>query len=148
VDDAGAPFPDDFAAARRLRQRSVWRARLRSAAAATILAAGGVACSKGSANLAGHWKGQRSEGVDPAIVESANAFATHMRVDVKGDTLTLTTPKETRTDHYVVVQEDKTKTVIATDLDGAGDPQTFLFADGKTMRWAVGPTATVVFTKE
>ncbi len=71
-----------------------------------------------------------------------------MRIDVNGDVLTVTTPKDTKTDHYAVVQEDKTKTVIATDTDGASDPQTFAFTDPKTMKWAVAPTTFVVFAKE
>lgn len=106
-------------------------------------------CSHGSANLDGHWRGIRSEGVKGDALEAANAYAAHMRFDVKGDVLTLTTAKETRTDHYTVVSEDKTKTVIATDQDGPSDPQTFTFSDAKTMKWSVGPSgSSVVFTKE
>lgn len=105
-------------------------------------------CSRGSTNLAGHWRGVQSEGVDSTALDTANAYATHMRLDVKGDVLTVTTPKDTRTDHYTVVQEDKAKTVIASELDGKDDPQTFTFPDAKTMKWAVSPGASLVFVKE
>jgi hypothetical protein len=71
-----------------------------------------------------------------------------MRLDVKGDVITVTTADDTRTDHYTVVREDTTTTVIATDLDGIGAPQTFTFSDPKTMKWAVTPGAFVVFVKD
>jgi hypothetical protein len=123
----------------------------RSAARRTLVlvaALAGASCSHGSTNLAGHWRGVRSEGARADVLDSANAFAAHMRFDVNGDVITLTTPKDTRTDHYAVVQEDKTKTVITTQTDGAGDPQTFTFPDAKTMKWAVVPGSYVVFVKE
>ena len=90
----------------------------------------------------------RAEGVRSDVVESTNSFATHMRFDVKGDMITVTTQKDTRTDHYTVVSEEKAKTIIATDLDGASDPQTFVFTDATTMKWFVSPEAAVVFSKE
>ncbi len=107
-----------------------------------------TACSHGSANLAGHWRGVRSEGARPEVLDATNAYAAHMRLDVNGDVITVTTSKDTKTDHYTVVSEDKAKTVIATDQDGAGDPQTFTFPDAKTMKWAVAPGSFVVFSKE
>jgi len=116
-----------------------------AAAAVALLVAG---CSHGSTNLAGHWRGVRSEGVRSDVADATNSFATHMRFDVKGDVITVTTSKETRTDHYSVVQEDKAKTVIATDSDGDGAAQTFTFTDPKTMKWAVAPGSFVVFVKE
>jgi hypothetical protein len=105
-------------------------------------------CSHGSSNLAGHWRGVRSEGVRGDVLDATNTFATHMRFDVKGDVITMTTAKDTRTDHYTVVQEDKTRTVIFTDTDGESDPQTFTFTDATTMKWAVANGSTVVFVKE
>jgi hypothetical protein len=124
------------------------RTVLHPPAALVVLSLTVAACSHGSANLVGHWRGVRAEGVSPDVADSTNAYATHMRFDVNGDVITVTTPKDTRTDHYAVVQEDKTKTVIATKLDGDGDPQTFTFPDAKTMKWAVAPGVSVVFTKE
>ena len=107
-----------------------------------------LSCSHGSANLAGHWRGLRAEGVRGDVLDNTNTYAAHMRFEVKGDVLTVTTAKDTRTDHYSVVSEDKTKTVIATEQDGPNDPQTFLFTDPTTMKWAVGNGASVVFVKE
>jgi hypothetical protein len=121
---------------------------MKVAALATAVAIPLAGCSKGSTNLAGHWRGVRSEGVRADVVDSTNAYAARMRLDVKGDTITVTTSKDTRTDHYTVLQEDKTKTVIATDLDGEGDPQTFLVQDATTLKWSISPGTTVVFTKE
>jgi len=115
---------------------------------AVMLVVATAACSHGSANLAGHWKGARSEGAAAAALDAANSYATHMRLDVNGDVITVTTASDAKTDHYTVVSEDKTKTIIATALDGAADPQTFTFPDAKTMKWAVVPGQFVVFTKE
>lgn len=117
----------------------------------TVAAAGALAlasCSHGSSRLAGHWRGVRPEGVDSQVIDATTAFATHMRIDVKGDVITVTTAKDTRTDHYKVVQEDKAKTVIVTDLDGENSPQTLAFSDAKTMRWVVSSGVSVVFVKE
>ncbi len=125
------------------RLRIKW---LLPAAAATMLVLPG--CSHGSTRLAGHWRGVRPEGVDSRVIDSTTAFATHMRIDVKDDLITVTTPKDTRTDHYKVVQEDKTKTVIVTGLDGDNSPQTLTFSDAKTMRWVVSSGVSVVFVKE
>jgi pyridoxine 5'-phosphate synthase PdxJ len=128
------------------------RNAVRALAALVILPLGSsalVACSHGSANLTGHWRGLRAEGVSSDLLDATNSYANHMRLDVSGNAITVTTSKETRTDHYTVVSEDKTRTVITTDLDGASDPQTFTFSDPTTMRWAVAPGgAMVVFVKE
>jgi len=82
------------------------------------------------------------------LLDATNSFANHMRVDVNGDAITITTAKETKTDHYKVVQEDKTHTIITTELDGVNDPQTFFFTDATTMKWAVTQTQVIVFVKE
>jgi hypothetical protein len=115
---------------------------------ALISLLGAAGCSHGSSNLAGHWRGLRAEGVRSDVVDTTNAYAAHMRFDVKGDVITVTTAKDTRTDHYSVVTEDKAHTVITTDQDGESDPQTFTFTDPKTMKWAVSPGASIVFTRE
>ena len=101
----------------------------------------------GSTNLTGH-RGLRAEGVQSDLLDATNSFANHMRLDVNGNVITVTTSKDTRTDHYTVVSEDKTKTVITTELDGASDPQTFTFTDPSTMKWAVAQGQAVVFVKE
>src|SRR5271155_1908930 len=78
-----------------------------------LLAAG---CSgAGSKRLQGSWHGLRSEGVGPAAAVAANAFAAALRLDVTGDGITVTTPKDKQTGHYKVVKEDKTAVVIVTD---------------------------------
>ncbi len=117
-------------------------------AAAVLIVASTLACSRGSSNLAGHWRGVRAEGVRGDAVDGANAYAAHMRVEVKGDSITLVTASGTRTDHYGVLEESAARTVITTDLDGAQAPQTFTFLDATTMKWTVSPGATVVFTRE
>ena len=63
---------------------------------------------------------------------AANAFATATELDVKGDAITVTTPKDKQSGRYKVVKQDKTTLVITTDKDGADDPQTFTFVDDKT----------------
>jgi len=98
--------------------------------------------------MVGHWRGVRAEGVRSDVVDSTNAYAARLQMDVKGDAITLTTAKEVRADHYTVVQEDKARTVIMTDLDGESEPQTFTFPDAKTMKWSVSPGASIVFQKE
>jgi hypothetical protein len=105
-------------------------------------------CSHGSSRLAGRWRGLHPEGVSPLVGEATMAFATHTRLEVKGDTLTLTTPDQTRTDRYRVVLEDASKTVISTASDGEKSTETFSFSDAKTMRWAVAPGVSILFTKE
>ena len=45
----------------------------------------------GSKRLQGKWHGLRSEGVAPAVASQANAFATAMQLEVKGDAITVTT---------------------------------------------------------
>lgn len=107
-----------------------------------------VACNHGSTRLAGHWRGVRAEGVPPSADDAANAFAGKMQIDVSGDTITVTTLAGKQSDHYKVVSEDKTTTVIATDKDGPAEPQTFTFVDDKTIRWQVIVGKAVVFNKE
>jgi hypothetical protein len=125
---------------------SAYRLRaLLTAGAATVLV---VACSHGSSNMAGHWRGVKAEGVTSDLLPNATGYAGHMKLDVKGDAITVTTASDTRTDHYVVILEDKTKTVIATDSDGDAGQQVFTFSDPSTMKWAVTPSAAVVFVKE
>jgi hypothetical protein len=113
-----------------------------------------LACGqRGSARLEGHWKGTRADGVTPEAQARANDFATQTELDVKGDTLTVTFPKDkskdTQSGRYRVLSETKTAVVIATDKDGDGDKQTFTFADNdKTVRWTVAGGATITFAKQ
>jgi hypothetical protein len=102
----------------------------------------------GAARLQGKWHGVRAEGVAPETAMTANAFATATEIEVKGDAITVTTPKDKQSGRYRVVKQDKTMLIIATDKDGADDPQTFTFVDEKTVRWAVLDGKSIVFAKQ
>jgi hypothetical protein len=102
----------------------------------------------GAARLQGNWRGVRAEGVAPEAATAANTFATGTALDVKGDAITVTTPKDTQSGHYKVVKQDKTTVVITTDKDGADDPQTFVFVDDKTLRWSVLDGKSIVFARQ
>jgi hypothetical protein len=102
----------------------------------------------GAARLPGKWHGVRAEGVTPETVAAANAFAGATELEVKGDAITVTTPKDKQSGRYKVVKQDKTTLVITTDKDGADDPQTFTFVDDKTLRWAVLDGKSIVFAKQ
>ena len=102
----------------------------------------------GAPRLQGKWRGVRAEGVTPDTVVAANAFATATEIDVKGDAITVITPKDKQSGRYKVVKQDKTMLVITTDKDGADDPQTFTFVDDKTVRWAVLDGKSIVFAKQ
>lgn len=108
-----------------------------------------VACAKGGApRLEGHWKGTRADGVGGDMQTVANTFATQTEIDVKGDLITVTTPKDRQSGKYKVVREDKAQVVIVTDKDGPDDAQTFTFVDDKTMRWSVLEGKSIVFVKQ
>lgn len=102
----------------------------------------------GAARLQGKWHGVRAEGVESAAQVAANAFATGTELDVHGDAITVTTPKDKQSGHYKVVRQDKTTLTITTDRDGPSDPQTFTFLDDKTVRWAVLEGRSIVFAKQ
>ncbi len=107
-----------------------------------------IACGgSGSRRLQGTWKGKNAEGVPAAAVASANAFATHVSFEVKGDVITVTTPKDVQAGHYKVVTDDGPKLVITTDKDGPNEPQTFTFVDDRTVKWAVLDGQAIVFTR-
>jgi hypothetical protein len=107
-----------------------------------------MGCRSGSARLEGTWKGQRAEGVTVDSQIAANAFAREMVLEVKGDSITVTTAKDKQTGKYKVVKEDKSSLVIVTDKDGDADQQTFTFVDDKTMKWAVLEGKTITFSKQ
>jgi hypothetical protein len=127
------------------------RARARGAALilALMMASGLVACGRsGAPRLEGHWKGTRADGVSSEAQAAANAFATQTEIDVKGDLITVVTPKDHQAGKYKVVREDKSQIVIVTDKDGPDDAQTFTFVDDKTMKWTVLEGKTITFVKE
>jgi hypothetical protein len=123
------------------------RSMLRIALALALV--GLCACShKGSARLEGRWKGTRADGVAPELQSAANAFATQTEIDVRGDAISVTTPKEKQTGTYKVVKEDKGAVTIVTDKDGPNDAQVFTFVDDKTMRWTVLEGKTITFARQ
>jgi hypothetical protein len=108
-----------------------------------------TAChGEGASRLQGTWRGVRAEGVAAEASAAANAFATGTELDVKGDALTVITPKDTQSGRYKVVRQDATTLVITTDGDGPGDPQTFVFVDARTLRWAVLEGKSIVFARQ
>jgi hypothetical protein len=107
-----------------------------------------VACGGGgSPRLQGKWQGLHAEGVLPGALAAANVFATGMKLEIQGDNITVTTPKDKQSGHYHVVKEDKASVVITTDKDGPTQPQTFLFVDDKTLRWTIDSGQAIVFGK-
>ena len=108
-----------------------------------------VACGhKGSARLEGRWKGTRADGVAPEAQQAANSFATQTEIDVKGDAITVITPRDKQSGTYKVLKEDKSAVTIVTDKDGPDDAQVFTFVDDKTMRWGVIEGKTITFTRD
>ena len=77
----------------------------------------------GAPRLQGKWRGVRAEGVTPETVAAANAFATATEIDVKGDAITVITPKDKQSGRYKVV---------LTETDAAGTSTTQVFT-GQTM---------------
>lgn len=119
----------------------------RASLAAALLAL--AACHHGGARrLEGHWRGMHVEGVGAEALAAANGFATETEIDVKGDVITVTTPKDRQSGHYKVVREDRRTIVVTSDKDGPSDPQTFTFVDDRTMKWAVLEGKSIVFQKQ
>ena len=108
----------------------------------------GACHGDGAARLQGKWRGVRTEGVPGDAIAAANAFAAGTELDVHGDAITVTTPRDRQSGRYKVVKDDKVTLVITTDRDGPGDPQTFTFLDDKTVRWAAIEGKSIVFAKE
>jgi hypothetical protein len=125
------------------------RPAIASAWLVCALAGSTVAChGEGAARLQGHWRGVRADGVAAEALGNANAFATGTELEVKGDSITITTPRDKQTGRYKVVKQDKATLVITTDKDGPADPQTFTFVDDKTVRWAVLEGKSILFSKQ
>ena len=125
------------------------RARLPLLALAALLPFASAACKRaGSARLEGHWKGTRADGVPADVQWRANDFAAQTELDVKGDLITISFPKDKQSGRYKVLEETKTTLVIVTDKDGPNDKQTFTFVDDKTMKWTVLEGKTITFAKQ
>jgi hypothetical protein len=109
-----------------------------------------AACGKsGAPQLQGKWKGTKVEGVGGDQAAGASSFAAQIELDVKGDVITVTYPKDQKqTGHYTVKRADKSTLVIASDKDGPTSEETFTFVDDKTMKWSVDPGRTIVFARQ
>jgi hypothetical protein len=118
------------------------------ALALVLLAAGMCACRSGSARLEGKWRGKSAEGVAPEAQSAANSFAIDTEIDVRGDAITVITPRDKQSGTYKVLKEDKAQVTIVTDKDGPNDAQTFTFDGDKTMRWSVADGKTITFVRE
>jgi hypothetical protein len=115
-------------------------------ALAALAALGLCACGHGgSARLDGRWKGKNAEGVSPEAQAAANAFASEMEIDVRGDEITVITAHEKQSGTYKVLKEDKAQVTIVTDKDVPNDAQTFTLVDDKTLRWNVLEGKTITF---
>jgi hypothetical protein len=113
------------------------------------LAPFGAGCRhSGSSRLEGHWRGVRAEGVPYDAQTAANAFATGMELDIRGDSITVSSPKEKQSGRFHLVREDKNSLVLTTEKDGPDEPQTFTFVDLKTMKWSVLEGKTIVFVRQ
>jgi hypothetical protein len=134
------------------RRADASRAPLQSAAAMVLLAAGACAaigCGRsGAARLEGHWRGLRAEGVPGDAQAAANSFAAAMELEVKGDSIRVSTSKDRQSGHYRIVREDKASVVLTTEKDGPDEPQTFTFVDAKTMKWSVLDGKSIVFVRQ
>jgi hypothetical protein len=127
----------------------MFASRVARASLIAALVASAAAChGDGAAKLQGHWRGVRAEGVAGESLPAANAFATGTELEVKGDAITVTTPKDKQSGRYKVMKQDKTTLVITTDKDGPKEPQTFTFVDDKTMRWTVVEGRAIVFARQ
>ena len=109
-----------------------------------------VACRRpGASVIQGKWRGTKADGVAPDAQKDANAFATQMELDVMGDIITVTYPKDQKEiGRYSVKSQDKTTLVITTDKDGPNSEETFTLVDAKTIQWSVVDGKTITFAKE
>ena len=114
-----------------------------------IFAMGLVGCGHdGSPRLEGKWKGKSADGVAPEAQSAANAFAADTEIDVKGDAITVITPRDKQSGTYKVLKEDRLQVTIVTDKDGPNDSQTFTLVDDKTLKWTVVDGKTITFVRE
>jgi hypothetical protein len=112
-----------------------------------IVAVGLAAC-KHPSRLEGHWKGTRAEGVSGDVQAQANQFAAAMELEVKGDQIKVTTPRESQTGTFKVVKDENSTLVITTDKDGPESRESFTFVNDRTMKWMVMDGKTIVFERE
>jgi hypothetical protein len=107
------------------------------------------ACNKGSAaKLEGRWRGIKATGVPSEQVQAANLFASKMELDFKGDQVSVHDGDDKQSARFHVVRDDKNEVVIATDLDGPDDKQTFTFTDDHTLDWTIVPGKKIQFGRE
>ncbi len=91
----------------------------------------------------------RAEGPTGDALARANEFATQTELDLRGDRITITFPKQDpQSGRYRVLDETKQAVVIVTDKDGPNDKQTFSFIDDKTIKWLVLEGKSITFAKQ
>ena len=118
-------------------------------AIAYVCGGGAIGCKHPSSTLEGHWKGTRAEGVPGGVQDAANAFATQTEIVARGNLITVSTPgSKGQPNPFVVDSETASVVLVHTEKDGAGNKETFAFADdGKTMTWRLGDGRTIIFQK-
>ena len=105
------------------------------------------ACKKsGISRLEGHWRGSKVEGISPDQEAAAASAAPKFELEVRGDSLTIKTPKETVSSKISLVRESPESIVIKSDADGNNE-ETFTFKDEKTVAWKVD-NRSITFTKD
>jgi hypothetical protein len=116
---------------------------------AVAIALAALACERtGCPRLEGRWRGVRAESTLGESVAAATQFAQKTQLDVRGDTLTMTTPTETQSGRYRVVYENETSVTITTDKDGPDAPQTFTFEGPRALRWLAQEGESMVFARQ
>jgi hypothetical protein len=108
----------------------------------------GLAACRHPSRLEGHWKGTKAAGVSGDEPAPANAYPAAMELEVKGDQIKVTTPRESQTGTFKVVKDESSTIVITTDKDGPESRESFTFVNDKTMKWTVMDGKTIVFERE
>jgi hypothetical protein len=132
--------------------RGAFLAAMVATACAACALCAGCHAPPSSDRLEGRWIGLRAEGVglDAGLeaAAAANAFATSTELEFQRNEITVTAAQETQLGRYMLVREGPNDVVIATDKDGPGHPQTFVFAGDETMRWTLPEGKSIVFARE
>jgi hypothetical protein len=124
-----------------------WLCRAWEAAIVTGALASAGCGSGAAARFEGHWKGVRAEGVAGAAEDAANVYAAGLDLIVHGDAITIASRKDKQSGRFKILKQYAASLTIATDRDGTDAPQTFVFADDKTMKWMVLEGQAIVFTR-
>jgi hypothetical protein len=105
-----------------------------------------TACSSGSAQLQGSWRGERAEGIREDQRAQASAFVAGLRIVFDRDTVTVSENGKTSTGRYKVHHKDKASIVIYSG-EGELEPQTFVVEGKAKLRWIMSDERSIVLTK-